>query len=92
MWFTVNKFDHGCCGRKYPTMLDAIKDDAWSPWNEERVRKAHNLGRGTMKDHYRHNLMNAKVIVTESEFWNMTACLGDEWRAMAEEFIKRVLS
>ena len=35
--------------------------------------------------------MNARVIVTESEFWNMTACLGDEWRAMAEDFIKRVL-
>jgi hypothetical protein len=78
-------------------MLDAIKDDAWSPWDEERVRKAHNFGRGTMKDHYRHNLMNAKVIVTEelyNGFFEVTAVSRDDLKAagfMADEVDDKIM-
>lgn len=92
MWFTINKYDHGCCGREYPSKLDAIKDGAWSPWTEERVRRAHNLGRGTMKDHEWHNKLNHKVVVSKEEFWRIAEPLGEEWRREAEEFIKDLLT
>jgi len=91
MWVEIDRYNHGCCGIRYKSQLEAIKDGAWKIWDEERVRRMHNFGHGTMKDHEHYCKNNNCDVVSMDKFWSMTKCLGPKWREDAEEFIKKVL-
>ena len=91
IWFTIYKYNHGCCGVPYKSKLEAIKDDRWGMWTDERVRKQFNLGQGTMKDFERYCRNNNFIPVTEEEFWKIAAPLGEEWMHSAEKFINETI-
>ena len=91
IWFTIDRYDRGCCGRKYARIIDALKDGSWSIWTEKKVRQMFNLGNGTMKDYERYVRNNNCEPVHEQGFWQLAEPLGSEWRAEAERYIEETI-
>jgi hypothetical protein len=67
--FTINSFSNGISGRPYNSIKDAIQDDGYSVWCNEKIKKAFSFGNGTEKDFERYCKDNKCKIVSESEFY-----------------------
>lgn len=67
--FTINSFSHGLTGRPYNSIKDAIQDDGYSVWCNEKIKKTFSFGNGTEKDFERYCKDNKCKIVSESEFY-----------------------
>lgn len=92
VWFTIDKYDHGCSGLPYKNKLGAIKGDSWQVWTDERVRKQFNFGQGSMKDFERYCKNNNCTPVMQGNFWKIAEPLGPEWRFNAEKFIEETIN
>lgn len=92
VWFTIDKYNHGCSGQPYKNKLEAIKGDSWCVWTEGRVRKQFNFGQGTMDDYKQYCKNNNCVTVSENAFWKIAEPLGGSWRDDAEKFIKETIN
>lgn len=92
IWFTIDRYDHGCTGLAFKNPLAAIQSDAWQVWTDERVRKQFNFGNGTMKDFERYCKNNMCTAVMEGNFWKIAEPLGEEWRRGAERFIEETIN
>ena len=47
--FTIDSFSGGLSGRPYNSIKDAIQNDGYSVWCNEKIKKAFSFGNGTEK-------------------------------------------
>ena len=66
--FTVDSYDHGCTGRKYNSIREAVADGAYNAYNTAKIRRAFNFGRGTLQDLKRHAATNRAKLIEGTEF------------------------
>lgn len=90
--FTINSFSHGLTGRPYNSIKDAIQDDGYSVWCNEKIKKAFGFGNGTEKDLKRYCKDNKCRIISESEFYREPHSLPLNEQETHIQFIREQLS
>lgn len=90
--FTINSFSNGISGRPYNSIKDAIQDDGYSVWCNEKIKKAFSFGNGTEKDFERYCKDNKCKIVSENEFYKELYSLPLNEQETHIQFIREQLS
>ena len=90
--YTINTFDHGCCGRKHKNVQEAIIQGSWDMWPEQRIKKCFNFANGTMNDLKRFCKDNHSQIYEENEFTSLLDTIPEEHKRKSIEFIKHTKS
>lgn len=86
-YFVVDRFNHGCSGRKYKNRREAVMDGAYQVWNENRIRRGFQFGCGTLEDLKRCCKDNNADILSPEEFYKILDTVPD--REMHDSFIRR---
>lgn len=92
IYFTVYSYDRGCCGRKYNNLIEAIKDDSYQVWNDEKIKRAFNFHNGTLAHFKNHAKMNHEQIVSETDFYKLLEQLPSEDIIRHKNFINECLN
>lgn len=89
--FAVNSHTHGLSGRKYKNAKEAIFDDSWQPWDDARIKRAFNLGNGTMTDFKRFCRNNKIWVLPSDKFMPILTQTSASYQNLAHAFIKEIL-
>lgn len=86
-YILIDRYNHGCCCRKYNRHVEAILDDGYSVYTERKIKAAFNFGNGTMSDLKRFAKYNHCTIMKWDKFQSILRELPDEKRIIHEQFI-----
>lgn len=88
--YLVDRYDHGCWGRKFKNDLEAIRFGCYMPWNRRRIRLAFNFSNGTIRDLRRFAKGNNSKIMSEDKFMALLRQLPVEEQQTHIEFINEM--
>ena len=72
---TIYTYENCLAGRKIKDVRDAIVNDAFDVWDEERIRKCFNFGNGTKKDWERFIKDNKEKVIPTKQFFEIVDSL-----------------
>lgn len=90
--FTINSFSNCLTGRPYNSIKDAIQDDGYSVWCNEKIKKTFSFGNGTEKDFERYCKDNKCKIVSKNEFYKELYSLPLKEQETHIKFIREQLN
>lgn len=90
VYFDVDMYDHGCCGVPFKSVLNAIKAGCYMPYDECRIKKAFNFGKGTLADLKRFAKANKSQLLTANEFYSLLDKLPDSEKLQHINFINEM--
>ena len=72
---TIFTYENRLAGRKIKDVRDAIVNDAFEVWDEERIRKCFAFGNGTKKDWKRFIESNKEKVISTKQFFEIVDSL-----------------
>lgn len=89
--FVVDSRTNGIYGRKYKNAAEAIAHGSYSPWDNNKIKRAFQFGNGTMKDFRRYCKDNLAKVLTAGDFFKILNRFSVDERAKHMKFIDEVL-
>ena len=72
---TIYTYENCLTGRKIKNVRDAIINDAFDIWDDEKIKRTFNFGNGTKKDWERFIKDNKEKVIPTKQFFDMVDSL-----------------